>query len=215
MLPDRVILFANGRVPDYSKAFRLLQSGDYFIAANGGSRHALAMQVRPHVVVGDFDSIAESDIHHLTMQGTIFWRFPSEKDETDLELAIRYALQTGCRRMVVVGALGGRMDQTLGNLSLLTSERLLGVDIRCDDGIEEVFFVRSRASIRGAAGDVLSLIPWGGPATGIVTTGLKYTLESETLYPDQTRGISNVMLSDSAEVTLGAGLLLCIHTRKE
>ncbi len=215
MSQDRVILFANGGVPDYTKVIRLLHKGDYFIAADGGSRHALAMQIRPHVVVGDFDSISEAEVHHLTMQGTIFWRFPAEKDETDLELAIRYALEAGYRRMLVVGALGGRVDQSLGNLSLLTSARLADVDIRCDDGLEEVVFIRDGATIHGAAGDMVSLIPWGGAVTGVVTANLKYPLASESSSDLCARGISNVMLSDFAEVRVGTGLLLCIHTRKE
>lgn len=215
-MPDkRAVIFANGRIPNYERAAGLLLPDDYFIAADGGSLHALDMQVRPHVVIGDFDSLPEAEMTHLTMMGTIFWRFPPEKDETDLELALRYAVEAGYRRILVLGALGGRLDQTLGNLALLTSERFAGVEIRLDDGVESVCLVRSAVEIRGASGDTLSLIPWGAPVTGVVTSGLKYPLAGETLYPDQTRGVSNEMLSDTARVTVETGLLLCIHIRHE
>lgn len=215
-MPDnRVVIFANGRIPDYDRAFGLLLPDDYFIAADGGSLHALAMQVRPHVVVGDLDSLPEAEIHHLTMLGTIFWRFPSEKDETDLELALRYAIEAGYHRILVIGGLGGRLDQVLGNLSLLTNERFAPAEIRFDDGVEVAFFVRGAAEIHGAPGDTISLIPWGAPVTGIVTEGLKYRLAGETLHPDQTRGVSNEILAATAQVTTESGLLLVIHIRKE
>ncbi len=215
MSPNRAVIFSNGVIPDYTRATRLLRPDDYFIAADGGSLHALAMQIRPHVVIGDLDSLPEAQIHHLTMQGTIFWRFPAEKDETDLELALRYALESGYRRVLIMGALGGRPDQMLGNLALLTSPAMHAADVRCDDGHTEVFFIRDTAEISGQPGDVLSLLPWGGPVTGIVTHGLRYPLQSETLEPHRTRGISNEMLSTTALVTIASGLLLCIHTHSE
>lgn len=215
MSQNRVVIFANGHIPDYERAAALLLPDDYFIAADGGSLHALAMQIRPHVVVGDLDSLPEEQVHHLTLQGTIFWRFPTEKDETDLELALRYALEAGYQRLLVVGALGGRLDQVLGNLSLLTNERFAPAEIRFDDGVEVAFFVRGAAEIHGAPGDTISLIPWGAPVTGIVTEGLKYRLTGETLHPTRTRGVSNVMLEPTVRVTVESGLLLCIHIRHE
>jgi thiamine pyrophosphokinase len=106
------------------------------------------------------------------------------------------------------------LDQTLGNLGLLLRPELDGLDVRLEDGREEAFLIRGSAEIQGRAGDIVSLLPWNDPAEGVTTHALRYPLRDETLYPDRTRGISNEMQGDTAQVSLRAGILLCIHTRK-
>ncbi len=73
--------------------------------------------------------------------------------------------------------------------------------------------IRGEGRILGTPGDTVSLLPMGGSASGITTEGLKFPLHAETLYPDQSRGISNVMLTGQARVTLEAGILICVHRR--
>ncbi len=77
---------------------------------------------------------------------------------------------------MIVGALGGRLDQTLGNLSLLTEPELADLDIRLDDGVEEALFTRSRCEVHGKPADIVSLLPWGGEVTGVSTEGLRWPL---------------------------------------
>lgn len=118
--------------------------------------------------------------------------------------------------MLILGALGGRLDMTLANIFLLDLPELANIDARLEDGCEEVFFIRPGSQgrvIEGIAGDRVSLLPLGGPASGVMTRGLYYPLHGETLYPERTRGISNVMLDSQARVMLEAGQLICIHTR--
>ncbi len=111
----------------------------------------------------------------------------------------------------VVAALGGRLDQTLGNIFLLMRSDLKKSDVRLIDGQQEVFLIRNTAVIHGAAGQQVSLLPLGRSAEGIQTEGLAYPLMDETLYPDRTRGISNRMTGPVAKVSLTKGQLLCVH----
>ena len=122
-------------------------------------------------------------------------------------------MDEGCRDLIVVGALGGRLDHTLGNLSLLRDPVLSDCTVRLDDGLQEVFWITRHADLHGAQGDIVSLLPLQGEATGVTTEGLEYPLHAETLYPYKTRGISNVMTAAHASVSLVSGVLLCIHTR--
>jgi thiamine pyrophosphokinase len=209
----RLIIFVNGLVPELESARQILQPGDVLCAADGGTRHALELGLIPSIVIGDLDSLGSDDRFWLASQSVEFQQFSRDKDETDLELAIQYGLQAGYREILIVGGLGGRIDQTLGNLSMLTNPELDTLDIRMDDGVEEAFFTRRRCGIRGRRGDRVSLIPWGGEVTGITTRGLRWPLRSETLFPDRTRGISNEMSRDQATIQLKSGLLLVIHHR--
>lgn len=209
----RVLLFANGILPDLDSARRLIRDTDVILAADGGTRHALALGLVPSIVVGDFDSLDPADRAALESGGTRFVQFPRDKNETDLELALNHAIELGHREIIIVGALGDRLDQTLGNLSLLTDPRLSTFDFRLDDGVESAQFCRDQARVEGRRGDLVSLIPWGGAVTGVRTEGLRWPLSDETLYPEKTRGISNELLGDLAQVKIESGLLLIIHRR--
>ncbi len=211
MFPKRIIIFANGELPDKEKARALLHDDDFIIAADGGTRHALALGLVPNVIVGDLDSLPEN-FKTSAFDGEIVL-YPKDKNETDLELAIQHALTLNPEQIIILAALGGRLDQTLGNISLILHPSREAFILRLDDGIEEAFFCREQVQVNGMSGDTVSLIPWQGEVTGIITTGLKWPLQNETLYPHKTRGISNEMTGNTTTIQIKSGLLLIVHRR--
>ena len=210
----RVIIFANGDLPDLNKARALLRPDDFILCADGGTHHALALGSTPNLVIGDMDSIHKDDWQKLEKAGVSIELFPRDKNETDLELAITRAIEFQPKEIIIIAALGGRLDQTLANIALLADSRLSAFDVRLDDGVEEIFFCVNQAKVHGRSGDIVSLIPWGSPVYGIQTQNLKWPLNNETLYPEKTRGISNEMLSESASIEIESGLLLITHRRQ-
>jgi thiamine pyrophosphokinase len=211
---QRIIIFANGEIPNLENARSLLRAGDYLICADGGTRHALALGLKPHLVIGDMDSIDKEQWQKLKNAGVSLELFPRDKNETDLELALNRAIELEPKALLIIGALGGRLDQTFGNTALLSDARLAAINIRLDDGLEEIFFCRDQEEVRGRSRDVVSLIPWGNPVQGVQTQGLKWPLQRETLFPEKTRGISNEMTGEVASIKIASGLLLVIHRRE-
>jgi thiamine pyrophosphokinase len=209
--PNRIILFANGDLLDPQAVFAGLSSDDFMIAVDGGLQHMVNLGLTPDLIIGDFDSAAPRDVQHFESRGVEVRRFPAEKDETDLELALQAAIDLHPNAIRVVAALGGRLDQTLGNIFLLTRPEYAGLDLRLIDGIQEVFLIPSQITLTGRPGQRVSLLPLLGPVTGVKTEHLAYPLNSETLYPDHTRGISNLMLDTTATVSIDSGCMLCIH----
>ncbi len=209
----RVVIFANGSLPDPERARALLRPDDIFIGADGGTQHLLALGLRPYAVVGDLDSLPPSLVERLQARGVSLHRYPPDKDETDLELALRHALEYRPEAIRVIGALGLRLDQTLANVALLAAPWLEGVDVRLDDGTEEVILIRSEATVEGHPGETVSLIPWGMPVEGVTTEGLRWPLRDETLYPDRTRGISNELTGPQAHIRIRSGWLIVVHRR--
>jgi thiamine pyrophosphokinase len=204
------VIFANGQL---SRPI-LLQPDDLIIAADGGSHHCLGLGIRPHLLIGDLDSVREDELETLSKLGTEIITYPERKDFTDLELALLEAQKRGADRVLLLAALGKRWDQSLANILLPAA--MPGLHISLVDGQQEIHFIHpgETLEISGQAGDTVSLIPLGGEARGIITHGLEYPLYSETLHLGSTRGVSNVLLeqesaADKARVTLGAGLLLC------
>lgn len=212
-LLQRIIIFANGELPDIEKARSILRDDDYIICADGGTRHAFTLDLKPALVIGDMDSADKRFLRQLEAYDVPIERFPRDKNETDLELAIDKAIELNPKEIVIVAALGGRLDQTLANIALLTDLRLSTFDLRLDDGVEKIFFCRDQVEVRGRSGDIVSLIPWGREVIGIQTKNLKWQLKEETLYPEKTRGISNEMTGDMAVIKIQSGLLLIVHRR--
>ena len=206
----RAVIFANGDLQDRTAARAALRPGDRLIAADGGLQHLQALGLTPDVVVGDLDSISPAQAQALDRDGLRVVRYPVRKDETDLELALRLALAEGAGEVLILGGLGGRWDQTLANLLLVAHPDFRGVNVRLLDGRQQLVLIQGRTQIEGQPGDLVSLIPLGGDATGVTTHGLEYPLENGTLRFGSTLGISNVLLDRQAEVEVRSGWVMCI-----
>jgi len=206
----RTIIIANGELDDLDAARAAIRPDDLLIAADGGLRWFHALGLTPHVVVGDLDSITEADHRALSEAHVRVEQFPTRKDETDLELALRLACAEGAEDILILGALGGRWDQTLANLLLLAHPVLRGVRTRLADGNQTIYLIQNQENIEGQPGDTVSLIPLSGDAHGVTTHGLEYPLTEGSLPFGATLGISNVLLGTSATVEVREGLVMCV-----
>ncbi len=195
-------------IADYQEQ---LAAAELVIAADGGARHLLGGKRLPNLAVGDFDSLEPHFLAELEQDGVAIERHPIHKDETDLELALLRAVEHGATTIIVLGALGGRPDQHLANLQLLLHPALRPLDVRLLHAGWEVFVVHDRATIKGQPGDIVSLLPMTPVVDGIVTEGLYYPLQNETLRLGPARGVSNVLQGTSATVHLRSGVLLAMH----
>ena len=209
----RAIIIAAGNADSGTGWERWVRDGDWIIGADGGAARALEWGLSPQIVIGDMDSLPGVDRADLAALGSCFIEHPRAKDETDLELALIYAAQQGADEIVVLGALGGRIDHTLANMLLLTLPFLEGMRVRIVNGDEEVLLVRSgeMVTLQGSPGDLVSLLPIGGDALGVTTTGLAWSLQEEELRLGFSRGVSNQMTAREARVKVEQGFLLVVH----
>jgi thiamine pyrophosphokinase len=209
----RAVIVANGRLSHPAADRARVGPADWVLAADGGLNNCGLLGLTPAVIIGDLDSVNPSDLARLRSDGTTIVQHPQRKDETDLELALAYAVAHGADALLVLGALGDRWDQTLANALLLASPALAGVRAWLADGLQVVTLVRpgQPLTVRGRSGDTLSLLPLAGDAVGVTTGGLEYPLNDETLHFTATRGVSNTLLGATATVQLTAGSLLVIH----
>ena len=208
------IIFANGDLKDPCHKPDLLRA-DMVIAADGGSRHCLALQITPDVLIGDLDSSDPGLIERWTKEGVEVIHFPADKDQTDLELALLLAQNRGAAQVAVYGAIGGRLDMTFGNLILLAHPQLtIPVTLIC--GEEEVTVLRPGDSLRleGSPGDIISLLPLHPDGASVTAQGVRYPLDHEKLAFGLTRGISNQLTGTKSTISLATGLLAVVHTRK-
>lgn len=207
----RALIFVNGLLENPATLAQFIQDEDYLIAADGGTRHCLAADRVPHVVVGDMDSIPPMVQQQLRAQGVQFEQHQPEKDQTDLELAIERAIADGATSIVLVGALGGRLDQMLANLLILAQrEWLVPISVIDDNQHAQIVRPGQPLDLRGEQGIIVSAIPLSERVTGITYRGLKYPLTNATLHLGSTRGISNELVESPATIEIGSGVLLVV-----
>jgi thiamine pyrophosphokinase len=211
----RAVIFINGDMNSWPTAFELLPENDLLIAADGGLNHCLRWGITPHVLVGDLDSVDPSDVSALEKKGVEVIRFPENKDETDLQLALQLALDRNIHEIVVLGALGARWDMTLSNVLILASPMLKNSAVTLLAEDQEIFCIHGgqEVEISGSAGDIISLLPLVQDAAGVTLSGFEYPLMEETLSVGSTRGVSNMLQGGSARVRIRKGDLLLVLTR--
>jgi thiamine pyrophosphokinase len=203
-MADTVVV-VSGAGPLGAAAVRVVPEGAPVVAADAGADRARAAGLSPSLVVGDFDSI-ETD-----PTGARFERHPHDKDATDLELALDAALTFEPRRLLVLSGPGERLDHLAGELALLASPRFAAVEVDAWFGDTAAWVVWTERRLMGKTGELVSLIPFHGPAVGVTTDGLAYPLRGETLQAGSSRGISNVFAAPEARISLEGGVLLAIR----
>ena len=209
----RATIFANGTIENARRAQDAAEQSDLVLAANGGALHSLHLEIFPAIVVGDLDSFDEADRQTLEAGGTEFITHPSDKDQTDLELALLGALERGATEITMLGAIGGRLDMTIANVQLLALPELSSVRVELWHGNQTASLIRPPGGpIEGGRGDGISLIPLGGQVQDITTQDLQYPLKSEDLGLGPSRGVSNVISGSDPQVKFGTGNLLIVHT---
>lgn len=214
-MTGKTLIFANGEIHDGTMVRQAIAAAaeSYVMGADGGARMAQFYDVPLDLVIGDMDSLDESEVDALAAAGIEIERYPRHKNETDLELALMKAAALDLHWIRVIGALGGRIDQLLSNIYLLALPVLHGRDVRLVAGEQEAYLLHpGEHTIDGSVGDTLSLIPLGGDADGIRTHNLYYPLNNERLLFGPARGVSNVFDAPTATVELRAGVLLVVHT---
>lgn len=200
----RCVIIGSGDIKNYDYIKSKLREDDYIICADGGYDHAVKMGIEPDVVLGDFDSVKDAN----AIKDKIV--YPTRKDFTDSELALKRAMDMGADEVIMLALTGDRLDHTLGNITMLTRYENCTV---IDDN-NEISLIKGKRTIKGRKGQTISLIPVMGDCEGITTEGLEYPLKNETLRYGECRGVSNIMTENKCVISVKKGMALVIKVEK-
>ncbi len=202
-------MIAGGEIRDYDRVNAALCPGDYFVFCDGGLSHLPHINGFPDLIVGDFDSFEKPswDVETIVL--------PREKDDTDSVYAAKEAVRRGFDDFLLLGMTGGRIDHTLGNLSLLLWLHARVKSVRMLDDHSQIRVVTDEPVEIDDSCVYFSLITISGPAAGVDITGAKYPLTDATICSDYQYGISNeVLLGQRARVSVREGALLLITVER-
>lgn len=206
------------------------------IAADRGLEFFLDYLILPDVVIGDFDSLSEDGKNFLEMQsedipygGILEWklqkgegkvvevvRLRPEKDDSDTQSAMNYAIQNGAKEIVILGVTGNRVDHLMANFGLLILAQKQGAEVALADRYNYMKLIPSGTILKKAEqfGKYVSFFPLGGDVTGLTLEGFKYPLDKYHLTTaDSGLTVSNEISEEYAKVTYESGTLLMIMSR--
>ncbi len=209
----RCVIIAAGQIGDYERAKSFLQPDDLFIFCDGGLMHAQGLGLVPDLIVGDFDSCDSSDLskYSETAGHPEIIKLPREKDDTDTFYAAKLALERGYSDFLILGAMGGRFDHALGNISILLYLNGLGNKALLVDDYSQMQIVGKEPLFIKDTCSYFSVLTVAGDVSGVNIKNVKYPLENASLSADFQLGISNEVLSGKvAEVSVKSGRVLVV-----
>jgi len=190
----------------------LIEQVDVIVAADGGWAKAQRCGVAADVVIGDLDSLTVAERDAFGRTDVKVLRYPTEKDRTDLEIALDYAMSLNPEKILLWGFWGGRLDHSLANLLLIEKAVQQGIPVEIVTDAERAYLVSERLDLGGAAiGDLVSLLPLTATVERVRTVGLKYALAGETLRRASSRGVSNLVNANPVRIEFESGLLFVVH----
>lgn len=204
----RCVIVGGAEIRNYGMIRESLREADYLIFCDSGLRHMEQLQVKPDLIVGDFDS---HENPHLDVETIVL---PCEKDDTDTVYAVKEAVKRGFDQFLLIGAVGGRLDHTLGNVSILLYLDSLGLRGSILDDYSEMEIVSKKPVSIDGSYPFFSLLNITGCAKGVTVTGAKYPLKDAEITCEYQYGVSNEVLpGHTAEVSVENGKLLLIKIK--
>ena len=212
--PKTASVFLAGECPDLWQGDCHV-SGKLIAAVDGGYAHTRRLGLKASILLGDFDSLDPNLYQDAVSSGIEIIRWPRYKDNTDGDLACAELYNRGYRFIYIFGALGGsRFDHALGNIGLLGLWKLKGLRLVILQGSLRIEVLSDEHYyFNGNQGDMVSLYPLSPVVNNVSVRGFQYPLDRDTLRFGESRTLSNRIVSDTAEISSGEGLLLLMHYR--
>lgn len=215
----RVLIITGGKIEEaFVLEYLRQQEFELIIAADSGIEFLYRNQIRPDILVGDFDSADREIVEYYRRNPKVEFReFQPEKDDTDTEIAMLLAIEKGATAIHLLGATGSRLDHMIANVLLLGLAAEKGIEAYLLDVQNRVRLIRERTVLRreDQYGDYVSLIPFMGEVTGLTLEGFKYPLCDYTMKGFHSLGISNEIAEPEAVITMETGWLILVEARDE
>ncbi len=213
----KILIVTGGDVePAFAAGFLKTYGASYVIAVDGGLEAAEALGLMPDAVVGDFDTVSAEVFARYQKIGIHIEIHKPEKDCTDTELALLYALSLPeVSQIVILGGLGRRFDHAMGNVQILFHALKRKVPCCMVDFYNRISLLDGVLEIEKSRiwGRYISLIPFTEQVKGVTLTGFKYPLTKAALTFGNSLGISNELLEERGRIEVEEGVLVYIESR--
>lgn len=202
----KIALFGSGDMLNKEIVKNMIKDADYTICADGGVKHLLQCDLVPDMVVGDLDSINEKNLKIINDNNVKIQKFPTDKDYTDMELAVEHAIELGAKDIVLGGVIGTRMDHSMGNIMMLSSISNKGVKATIFDNHNEITILKDEKRKFEKTHEYISILPLTNDGAIVSSQGLKYEVNNREFRYAALLGVSNEIVKDTCMITVHKGM---------
>lgn len=207
-----IAIISGGKAPSEKLLKKYLKKVDFIIAADKGIECLDKYEIIPDLLLGDFDSAKKEVLDKIKLKIKEVIEFPPEKDYTDTEIAIMEAIKRGGNRIYLLGAIGSRMDHTLGNIGLLLTTKKKGSFLEIIDDNNRLYLGDGKMTLHGEYGENISFHALSDKVANFTIKGAKYNLDSYNMKLLDPRAICNEFVDTPIEISYDEGELLIIHS---
>lgn len=209
----KALLVSGGDVKDLDLVKNLAKDVDLVIGVDGGTEYYLSIGILPNIIIGDLDSIKMESLEIIKKKQIPIIKFPIEKDKTDTELALDYLIEKGFKDITILGAIGSRMDHTLGNIFLLKKLWKKKIKGKIIDNHNIIYLIDKELIIKNRPSSYVSIIPITNDGAIITLEGFKYNLSKVKIDFSSTLGISNKVEETHGYIKIHKGICLVFITK--
>ncbi len=205
----RCVIIGGAKINNYSEIRKMLSEDDFFIFCDSGLSHKAPLGISADLIVGDFDSHPRPDCTCEIIA------LPREKDDTDTFFAAKEALRRGFSDFLLLGVIGGRLDHSLGNISIMLMLHEKGATAKIIDDFSEMEIVDKSAKAISPEFPYFSVINIDGVCSDVTIENAKFPLSHGEIPPEYQYGISNETIGGkSAVVSVGRGRALLVKVKE-
>ncbi|MFI3175171.1 MAG: thiamine diphosphokinase [Bacillota bacterium] len=208
----KAVVIGGANITDYRFVKKMIAGANLIVCCDGGVSHARKMELSPNYIVGDFDSAPKEDLDFFREMKVPMEQFPTEKDETDLQIGISLCIEKGVDDLVILGGIGSRFDHTFANVQLLLGLLKKGISAKLVNEYNVIELIDQPTTLTGEVGELLSTLPLSDCVEGLTLKGVQYPLNNRDLYLDDPLvAVSNVFAEKTIEISFRSGYLLIIR----
>ena len=206
----KVIIISGGKPPSKELLMQEVKKDTFIIAADSGADCLYEYNIMPDLLLGDFDSINKNILDYFKKSNCTIDIYPTEKDYTDTEIAVKKALSMKPNEIILLGCTGSRVDHLLGNIGMLKICMLNGVNAYIKDENNNIRLVDASTSLNGSVGEIFSLQAYGDEIIDLTIEGAKYPLNNYNLKIGESITISNEFARATVDLKFKSGTLMII-----
>lgn len=209
----KAVIISGGKEPSYELLQKELRDCNFLVCADSGANCIYKYKIKPNILIGDFDSASNEVLEYYKKNCSDIIKFPSEKDFTDTELALKEVLKLEASEIVFLGCTGTRIDHLFGNIGLLNRCLNLGIKAFIKDENNEMFIINKESTLRGTRGTLFSIQAFGDEVKELSIVGAKYPLKDYNLKFGDPRTVSNEFLDGDVTISFKTGKVIVIKSK--
>ncbi|PRR84148.1 thiamine diphosphokinase [Clostridium vincentii] len=206
----RAVIVSGGEPPSKSLLLSYLTKDDFLIGVDKGCNCLYDYNLKPNLILGDFDSANEEVIKAFTEDGIEMLKFNPEKDYTDSDLGYIKAKEHGANEILFFGATGSRVDHSLGNIGILLKSLSEGIKLEIIDDHNRIFLINEETTIKGTYGEIISFHALSDVVKNICIKGAKYELSGYDMKLLEPRAICNEFIDSDIRIAFDSGIIMVI-----